>query len=104
MLVQDACLGRAAQDHAVGVRLGHGLIGELPSLALRPREERVLILGQLGSLDVSVKALIQLVVAEHRMDAYRFFMQKHPRLTCLSSSIERAHHGIDYIVHELHAL
>lgn len=49
---------RTAADHAVGVRLRHGLIGEEPSSAPHRPKERGLALGELRRLDISMEVFL----------------------------------------------
>ena len=82
---------RALANHAVGVRLRHGLIREQPRSASHRPKEWALALRELRHLDIGVEVLIKIVMAGHRMEFSTFLVQPHPGPSPLDIHIFHRH-------------
>ncbi len=93
----EACGGRAALDHAIGVLLPQGVSGERAGLAgRRPEQRAIRVAGDPGRPDVVIEQLRQIVVTGNLVFFAAFFVQADPATPSLHEIVAHVHleHGV----------
>ena len=88
---------RAALDHAIGVLLPQGVLGERAGLAgRRPEQRAVRVASDPGRPDVVIEQLRQIVMAGNLVFLAAFFVQADPAAPSLHEIVAHVHleHGI----------